>query len=329
MQGSTQPNRPEPIPRPGMEPEELLFTLDYVGRPAGHLRWTRTFEKGMIVVRLEANFSGIIGQVRRVQTSKIDPKTMLPTLFTENNGSGGSHFEASFDRRAGLVTIRQNRDEASTALTQDYHDPLSIIQFLRDLPDDASGIRIPMVGGNVMLTRLPDELIQTPNGEKTARVYYLRPGVGLVYLEADAPHRPLRFSQAVGRYMLEAVLSRISSVQVSQPNRQDRNRGQQTARGRVPNLSQPTQRPAQAAQPSKGSQAMRGTPPGRSDLGRADQGGPRQHPRPPHQQRPSQNPASPASEAATEGKVEGNRRRRRRSRRRGKGGGNAPEGSGS
>jgi hypothetical protein len=327
MQGFSQPNRPQPIPHLSIEPEELLFTLDYAGRPAGNLRWTRTVEKGLIVVRLEANFSGIIGQVRRVQTSRIDPRTMLPVLFTENNGSGGSHFEANFDRRAGLVTIRQNRDEASQALTQDYHDPLSIIQFLRDLPDDASGIRIPMVGGNIMLTRLPDELIQTPSGEKTARVYYLRPGVGLVYLEADAPHRPLRFSQAVGRYMLEAILSRISSVQVSQPGRQDRNRGQQTARGRVPNVPQPTQRPTRAVQPAKGLQVTRGTP-----SGRFDQGGPRQHPRPPHQQRLTQNAVNTEADAQvegrSEGRAEGNRRRRRRSRRRGKGGGNAPEGSG-
>ncbi len=328
MQGFSPPNRTEPIHSPALQPEELLFTLAYAGRPAGNLRWTRTFEKGLIVVRLEANFSGIIGQARRVQTSRIDPRTMLPVSFTENNGSGGSHFEASFDRRAGLVTIRQNRDEASQALTQDYHDPLSIIQFLRDLPDDASGIRIPMVGGNVMLTRLPNELIQTPNGEKTVRVYYLRPGVGLVYLEADAPHRPLRFSQAVGRYMLEAMLSRISSVQVSQPGRQDRNRGQQTARGRVPNVPQPTQHPTQVAQPAKGSQATRGTPSGRSD-----QGGPRQHPRPPHQQRPTQHAANVQgevqSQGRSEGRAEGNRRRRRRSRRRGKGGGSTPEGSGS
>jgi hypothetical protein len=321
MQGAQQRRQDTPPVR--FEPEELHYTLSYAGRTAGTLRWMAQLEKGMIVVRLEANFTGIIGQgVRRVQTSKIDPYTRLPIQFTENNGQGGHHFEANFDRRSGLVTVKQNRDEASQALTQDYHDPLSIIQLLREMPEGATGTRVPMIGGSVVIARLPDETIETQSGPKLARVFYLRPGVGLVYLEAQAPHRPLRFSQAVGKHMLEAVFTRAGVVAQGvriggtvtqsgpQPARQERGRGQQNQpRARNPQMQL---KPAPARSGAQG--------------GRPDQP-PRSKPNVPPQTQASG--PKPPTEGQSEG---GGRRRRRRFRRRGKGGGGeggGGEGSGS
>jgi Protein of unknown function (DUF3108) len=311
MQGTQQRRQDAPTVR--FEPEELNYTLSYADRTAGTLRWTAQLEKGMIVVRLEANFTGIIGQgVRRVQTSKIDPYTRLPIQFTENNGQGGHHFEVNFDRRSGLVTVKQNRDEASQALTQDYHDPLSIIQLLREMPDDATGTRVPMIGGSVVIARLPDETIQTHSGPKLARVFYLRPGVGLVYLDAQAPHRPLRFSQAVGKFMLEAVFSRAGVVAqgarigdaIPQNARQDRGRGQNQPRSR--NVQTPSKPAKSATQGSKPEQPQRGKP----NV-------------PPQAQASS---PKPPSEGQPDG---GGRRRRRRFRRRGKGGGEGGGGEGS
>ncbi len=304
MQGTQQRRQDAPPVR--FEPEELHYTLSYADRTAGTLRWTAQLEKGMIVVRLEANFTGIIGQgVRRVQTSKIDPYTRLPIQFTENNGQGGHHFEVNFDRRSGLVTVKQNRDEASQALTQDYHDPLSIIQLLRDMPDDATGTRVPMIGGSVVIARLPDEIIETQSGPKLARVFYLRPGVGLVYLDAQAPHRPLRFSQAVGKFMLEAVFTRAGVVPQGarlgnaspQNARQERGRGQQ---------NQPRSRNVQVqskpVQTKAGAQGQRPEPRGKPNVS----------------PQPQASSPKPPSEDQPDG---GGRRRRRRFRRRGKGGG--------
>jgi Protein of unknown function (DUF3108) len=318
MQGTQQRRQDAPAVR--FEPEELHYTLSYADRTAGTLRWTAQLEKGMIVVRLEANFTGIIGQgVRRVQTSKIDPYTRLPIQFTENNGQGGHHFEANFDRRSGLVTIKQNRDEASQALTQDYHDPLSIIQLLREMPEDATGTRVPMIGGSVVIARLPDETIQTHSGPKLARVFYLRPGVGLVYLDAQAPHRPLRFSQAVGKFMLEAVFTRAGVVAqgtrigdtVSQNSRQERGRGQQNQP-----RSRNVQMQSKPAPTKPGSQGQRPDQPPRA--------------KPNAQPQAQASSPKPPSEGQADG---GGRRRRRRFRRRGKGGGGegggGSEGSGS
>ena len=197
----------------GWTPEEFQFTLSYAGRSAGTQRWISGPEKNHWVIRLETQFTGMLGGVRRVQVSKLEPKLRLPVSFSESDGQGGRHFETTFDRKTGLVTLRQNRDEASLALTQDYLDPLSVIQHLRELPEDTTSLRVPMVGGTVLVTRLPDQTLETPFGQTLARVYYLRPGIGLVYIEAAAPHRLLKLGQNLGKHMVESFLTRATEPQ--------------------------------------------------------------------------------------------------------------------
>jgi hypothetical protein len=187
--------------------EEFQFNLTLGGRPAGSQRLTTHFERGLFVMRLDAHFQGGLGSHKRSQVSRLALDSRLPTVFTENDN--GRVFETTFDRRDGLVRVRQHRDEASIALTQDYQDPVSVLQFLRDLPDDVRSVRVPMVGGTVLVTRLEDETVDSPWGPRPARVYYLRPGVNLVYIELEAPHRILKLTQTVGRSALEASLSRF------------------------------------------------------------------------------------------------------------------------
>lgn len=213
---------------PPLRPEEFYFSLLYAGSPAGSERWMSQFDRGQYLIRREAQFTGSLGNAKRVQISRFVPNSRLPALFSENDS--GRVFETIFDRSAGVVTLRQNRDEATQALTQDYHDPLSVVQLLRDLDPDIENLRVPMIGGTVLVTRLEDELLQTPWGEILARAYYLRPGMGFIYIEAEAPHRPLKFVQAVGRYVLESTISKSGvAQQQSRPNnpqkRPDRPRG--------------------------------------------------------------------------------------------------------
>jgi hypothetical protein len=188
--------------------EELSFNLTLAGRPAGSQRLSTSFERGLFVMRLEASFQGSMGSQKRAQISRLEPQSRLPASFMENDN--GRVFETIFDRRDGLVRVRQNRDEASAALTQDYQDPVSMLQFLRDLPDETRSARVPMIGGTVLVTRLEDETIDTAWGPLLSRVYYLRPGVSLVYIEAAAPHRILKLTQSLGKLALEASLTRVS-----------------------------------------------------------------------------------------------------------------------
>ncbi len=209
----------KPLP---LSAEEFHFTLSYAGAIAGSERWMTQFDKGQFLIRREAVFQGGLGVSRRVQVSRFEPNLRLPTLFSENDS--GRIFETAFDRRAGTVTLRQNRDEAIQALTQDYHDPLSIVQLLRDLDPNIETLRVPMIGGMVLVTRLDDELVDTPWGEVMARAYYLRPGMGFIYIELEAPYRPLKFVQAIGRFVLESSLTRTNEARAPKPD-QKRPRG--------------------------------------------------------------------------------------------------------
>lgn len=199
--------------------EELLFNLTLAGRPAGSQRLTTSFERGLFVMRLEASFQGGMGARKSSQISRLEPDSRFPASFMENDN--GRVFETVFDRRDGLVKVRQNRDEASVALIEDYQDPVSILQYLRDLSDETRSARVPMVGGTVLVTRLEDQTLETPWGPLLARVYYLRPGVSFVYIEAAEPHRILKLTQSLGKSALEATLSRVSDgVQVRSDERE-------------------------------------------------------------------------------------------------------------
>ena len=196
------------------EPEEFVFSLQYAGRPAGTIRWITGPDRDHWLIRVETNFTGVLGAVRRVQVSKLERATGLPVSYIESDGGNGRAFETTFDRKTGLVTVHQHRDVASVALTQDYLDPVSVLQMLRTLSPETSSLRVPMVGGMVLIARLPDETVQAPWGEVNAHVFYLRPGIGLVYIEADAPHRILKLGQTVGKMMLEGWLMRSGVPQV-------------------------------------------------------------------------------------------------------------------
>ena len=196
------------------EPEEFVFSLQYAGRPAGTIRWITGPDRDHWLIRVETNFTGVLGAVRRVQVSKLERATGLPVSYIESDGGSGRAFETTFDRKTGLVTVHQHRDVASVALTQDYLDPVSVLQMLRTLSPETSSLRVPMVGGMVLIARLPDETVQAPWGEVNAHVFYLRPGIGLVYIEADAPHRILKLGQTVGKLMLEGWLMRSGVPQV-------------------------------------------------------------------------------------------------------------------
>jgi hypothetical protein len=196
------------------EPEEFVFQLQYAGRPAGTTRWLSGPDRQHWLIRVETNFTGVLGAVRRVQASKLEMATGLPVSYIESDGGSGRAFETTFDRKTGLVTVHQHRDVASIALTQDYLDPVSVLQMLRTLPSETSSLRVPMVGGTVLIARLPDEMVQAPWGEVNAQVFYLRPGIGFVYIEAQAPHRILKLGQTVGKFMLEGWLMRSGVPQV-------------------------------------------------------------------------------------------------------------------
>ncbi|MBB6096809.1 hypothetical protein HNR42_000221 [Deinobacterium chartae] len=196
-----------------MRPEELHYTLYADGKFAGESVWRVTPEKHHWLIRQTTEFVGPpIGNVRRVQTSRLNPKRRTSAAYSEGPDSSARaakpSFETVFDRKSGVVTVRQGRDEASIPMVQDYQDPLSLIVLLRDLPADAElPLRVPMIGASAYVQRLPDALCPTPWGDLEARVYYLRPGGAVVYIEQNEPNRPLRLTQEVDGVVMDSLIS--------------------------------------------------------------------------------------------------------------------------
>lgn len=182
-------------------PEAFSYTLTLGGRYAGAQDWVIRLEKGQLLARVQTDFSGALPAGRRVQESRMNPRTYASAAYAEAEGQNRRpHFETIFDERSGLVTLRQGKDEATHPLLTAHHDPLSLLLWLRGQPQEDA---VRMVGGVVHVQALPDSTVQG----QTAQVYFLRPGGAYVYVEEQAPHRLLRLIQPSDFGPVEATLN--------------------------------------------------------------------------------------------------------------------------
>ncbi|MDL2345485.1 hypothetical protein QOL99_15195 [Deinococcus sp. MIMF12] len=209
------PQEAVPAFRPG--PEGFSLTLLLGGRFAGSQEWTLHPERGALVARVQTDFGGVLPELRRVQQSRMHPRLLTSLHYAEGDGKGRASFETTFDRRSGLVTLRQGRDEATAPLTTEHHDPVSLLVWLRGL-EGAERATVQMAGGHVLVQRLPDTAV----GETPARAYLLRPGGAYVFVEAAPPHRLLRLIQPTDFGPLDAV---TEPPRKPQPERRRRRAG--------------------------------------------------------------------------------------------------------
>ncbi|MFD2610316.1 hypothetical protein ACFSR9_12845 [Deinococcus taklimakanensis] len=204
-------------------PDNFTLTLTLGGRYAGEQVWTVHAERGSVVARVQTDFGGVLPAVRRVQTSRMHPGTLTSQSYAEGEGRGRADFETTFDPGAGLITLRQGREEASAPLTTDHHDPVSLLLWLRmRCAGQQVGERLhaPLAGGRVLIQALPDtEIRGVP-----ACGYYLRPGGAYVYVEQAAPWRLLRLIQPTDFGPVEADLggAAASPARKGQPERRRR-----------------------------------------------------------------------------------------------------------
>ncbi|MGY2893709.1 hypothetical protein [Deinococcus sp. UYEF24] len=251
---------PASLPPAALIPEAYTYTLTLGGRFAGTQEWVIRPDKGTLVTRVQTDFGGALPAGRTVQESRIQPETGFSLAYAEAEGSSRKpHFETVFDEHSGMVTLRQNKDEASAPLLEGHHDPLSLLLWLRQTaraappeaqagaaedrpPEDtapgdtaakdplpeAQMVTVRMVGGRVHLQPLPASEVQG----LAAQVYFLRPGGAYVYVEQDAPHRLLRLIQPSDFGPVEALLS----LDRPAPDRQNSDR---------PNSEQGAARPGQ------------------------------------------------------------------------------------
>ncbi|WP_135229817.1 hypothetical protein [Deinococcus fonticola] len=175
------------------------MTLSLGGRFAGEQVWQLHPERNVLSARVQTDFAGVLPEIRRVQHSRMHPRTLASQAYTEGDGRGRPTFETSFDRRSGLVTLRQGRDEVSQPLTNEYHDPVSLLLWLRTLQGQERAAA-HLTGGRALIQRLPDlEVDGHP-----CYTYFLRPGNAYVYVEQESPHRLRRLIQPTDFGPIEA-----------------------------------------------------------------------------------------------------------------------------
>lgn len=181
--------------------EQTEYTLSLGGRYAGTQHWEVDAEGRLLVARVQTDFAGVLPQVRRVQVSKVDARSFASQHYAEGDGRGRANFETVFDSASGQVSLRQGRDEASAPLTTDYHDPVSLLLWLRTLEgQDRATARL--TGGHTLIQRLADAEV----GGQVCWVYFLRPGNAYVYVEQGAGRRIMRLIQPTEFGVLEADL---------------------------------------------------------------------------------------------------------------------------
>lgn len=169
--------------------EEWTLGLTLGGRYAGEQHWQLSSEGGQLLARVQTDFAGVLPQIRRVQVSRMDAWTLTSLHYAEGDGRGRADFETLFDQAGGTVTLRQGREEASAALTTDYHDPVSLLLWLRTLQGESGAARL--IGGRA--------LVQCTGEAEVAGlesfVYLVRPGNAYVYAEKGGQRRLLRLVQ--------------------------------------------------------------------------------------------------------------------------------------
>ncbi|WP_425557132.1 hypothetical protein [Deinococcus carri] len=150
---------------------------------------------------MQTDFGGVLPELRRVQTSRLHPRFLTSLHYAEGDGRGRASFETTFDRKAGLITLRQGKEEATAPLTTEYHDPVSLLLWLRAF-GAVDRAQAQMTGGHVLVQRLAD----TEVGGVPARASFLRPGGAYVYVEQAPPHRLLRLIQPTDFGPIEGAL---------------------------------------------------------------------------------------------------------------------------
>lgn len=202
-------------------PQQLRYSLKYAGHAAGEQRITLEPRQGGTRLTLEATVDLPLPKTRQRWESDIDAGG-LPRHYRERVEGGGTRvMDVEFSREDGLVTVSQGKEDFAIPYLAEMYDPLSLIWAVGDLRLDVGGVQVfAMVGGRAYAERLPDQSLLLPwsEGEQAVRVYRLRPGLSLLYFDADG--YPVRLTQKIGEHIFEAELLQVQRLEVSQ--RQER-----------------------------------------------------------------------------------------------------------
>ncbi len=195
-----------------MPVEVCSYRLILRGRPVG-THTLRTHRIGKIV-ELEAKLmlQGGLGQQVVTQLSRVHAESHHSLSFSEllQDRSERRRFDVTFNAESGLVQAGKGKERAEIPYLHPFEDPLGLLHHLRQLPSATHHLRVPMLGKDVIVERLPDTVLEHPLGQRTARAYLLRPGESYVYVDDEPPHTILKLTQRLEGQRLDALLVKVA-----------------------------------------------------------------------------------------------------------------------
>ena len=205
-----------------VDPQALRYSLKYSGHPAGAQTLSMMPVANGSRLVLEAQVDLPLPKTRQRWESDIDEEG-LPRRYLERVEGGGNRLlEMEFSKSDGLVVVSQGKEDVAIPYLAEMYDPLSLLLAVTQLELELGEVEMfPMVGGRAYAERLPDQTIALPYGEQLVRVYRLRPGLSLIYLDAD--NYPVRLTQKVGDHVFEAELQKVERIDsLPPPSRSER-----------------------------------------------------------------------------------------------------------
>jgi hypothetical protein len=198
-----------------MAVEVCSYRLTSRGRPVGSQTLSRSERGKVAFLEARLQLQGSLGHGTIVQSSRAHASDHVSQQFREETELRGDQrqFEVRFDAQQGLVTASRGRnDQATIPYLLPYRDPLSLLYELRAAAqaewDDATPLRIPLLGKDVVVYRAVDLGAEGPWGSTRARLFHLHPGGSLVAVDLQPPYRILRLVQRVADGVVEATLVR-------------------------------------------------------------------------------------------------------------------------
>lgn len=193
--------------------QQLRYSLKYAGHAAGEQRITLEPRPSGTRLTLEAAVDLPLPKTRQRWESDLDAEG-LPRRYRERVEGGGTRvMDVEFSREDGLVTVSQGKDDFAIPYLAEMHDPLSLIWAVGELELEVGEVEVfAMVGGRAYAERLADQNLKLPwsDGEQPVRVFRLRPGLSLLYFDADG--YPVKLTQKIGEHVFEAELQQVQRV---------------------------------------------------------------------------------------------------------------------
>ena len=190
--------------------EVCSYRLTHKGKPVGSHE-LKTLHKGRVtLLEARAQYQGALGTSSVVQRSRCAQGERVSQRFREEwtERSGQRSFDVVFDPEQGLVTASRGRDQATAPYLLPYRDPLSLLLELRELGPREHAV-LPLLGKEVTVQRVGEVELDTHVGPRNAVAYLLHPGGSVVYVQRDAPHLLLKFTQRLSDGFVDALLVKV------------------------------------------------------------------------------------------------------------------------